>query len=363
EEEEEEEGKEEAMDRFKPNLLRKRYGYVFEDEHLHCESFPGDHKSSQVPATYILSRNAKLDICSKGTLNMSNYLLHFEPDDPKTIPGGSRHLTFPLAYIAKLSYGKPKAYIATETTKSNINGPGSTSKGDGSGSAEGSSPSNIFSSSSSNLYSPTLGDMFEVEIITRQYQPLRFQIDKANRVELHLFAFGYARKHPIAAQLRAIAKQEEDLQLQQPSAKASDVWGWYTYNAEREYRRMGIPVPVYTFNDTANGNNTNTNTNINTNGITNGNMLANANGECNYRVTRLNDKYEICDTYPRVLVVPAVMRDDEIRQVALFRRLGRIPALTWKDPNSNVAIFRCSQPKVGVTGQRSPADEKMIEWI
>lgn len=39
-------------------------------------------------------------------------------------------------------------------------------------------------------------------------------------------------------------------------------------------------------------------------------------------------------------------------KVAAFRKRNRIPALTWKHPASNAAIWRCSQPRVGVQSTR-----------
>lgn len=67
-----------------------------------------------------------------------------------------------------------------------------------------------------------------------------------------------------------------------------------------------------------------------------------------WRITKLNDNYEVCDSYPQVLAVPAQATDDEIRAVANFRSRGRIPVLSWIHPESQATITRCSQPLVGV---------------
>lgn len=67
-----------------------------------------------------------------------------------------------------------------------------------------------------------------------------------------------------------------------------------------------------------------------------------------WRITRINDKYEICDSYPSVWAVPTAANDDLLRSVAAFRSRGRIPVLAWIHPSSQATITRCSQPLVGV---------------
>lgn len=67
-----------------------------------------------------------------------------------------------------------------------------------------------------------------------------------------------------------------------------------------------------------------------------------------WRITRINDKYEICDSYPAVWAVPTAANDDLLRSVAAFRSRGRIPVLAWIHPSSQATITRCSQPLVGV---------------
>ena len=89
----------------------------------------------------------------------------------------------------------------------------------------------------------------------------------------------------------------------------------------------------------------------------------NQNNYPRYRFTSVNKGFEICDSYPELLVVPSSITDWELQQVARFRRLGRIPVLTWKAYNNNVALFRCSQPKVGMASNRSRADEHLIQSI
>ena len=44
-----------------------------------------------------------------------------------------------------------------------------------------------------------------------------------------------------------------------------------------------------------------------------------------WRITKVNDHYELCDTYPSTLAVPVNMPDEELKRVAAFRAKGRIP--------------------------------------
>ncbi|XP_047607932.1 myotubularin-related protein 2 isoform X3 [Phacochoerus africanus] len=102
--------------------------------------------------------------------------------------------------------------------------------------------------------------------------------------------------------------------------------GWKLYDSLLEYRRQGIPNE-------------------------------------SWRITKVNERYELCDTYPALLVVPANIPDEELKRVASFRSRGRIPVLSWIHPESQATITRCSQPMVGVSGKRSKEDEKYLQAI
>ncbi|KAL2806962.1 myotubularin-related protein 2 isoform 2 [Daubentonia madagascariensis] len=102
--------------------------------------------------------------------------------------------------------------------------------------------------------------------------------------------------------------------------------GWKLYDPLLEYRRQGIPNE-------------------------------------SWRITKINERYELCDTYPALLVVPANIPDEELKRVASFRSRGRIPVLSWIHPESQATITRCSQPMVGVSGKRSKEDEKYLQAV
>ncbi|KRT78277.1 hypothetical protein AMK59_6806 [Oryctes borbonicus] len=82
-----------------------------------------------------------------------------------------------------------------------------------------------------------------------------------------------------------------------------------------------------------------------------------------WKITKINENYDICDSYPAVWAVPQHVHDDEIKAVANFRSRGRIPVLSWIHSESQATITRCSQPLVGVGGKKCREDEKYISLI
>ena len=50
-----------------------------------------------------------------------------------------------------------------------------------------------------------------------------------------------------------------------------------------------------------------------------------------WRMTKVNDHYEVCDTYPSTLVVPVNIPDEELKRVSASRAKGRIPVSSPRD--------------------------------
>lgn len=59
-----------------------------------------------------------------------------------------------------------------------------------------------------------------------------------------------------------------------------------------------------------------------------------------WRITKVNDHYEVCDTYPSTLAVPVNIPDEELKRVAAFRAKGRIPVSD--QPFSMNLVLLCS---------------------
>lgn len=66
-----------------------------------------------------------------------------------------------------------------------------------------------------------------------------------------------------------------------------------------------------------------------------------------WKITKINEHYEICDSYPAVWAVPTQASDDDLKASASFRSRGRVPVLSWIHPEFQATITRCSQPLVG----------------
>ncbi|KAL6074245.1 Myotubularin-related protein 2 [Balamuthia mandrillaris] len=82
-----------------------------------------------------------------------------------------------------------------------------------------------------------------------------------------------------------------------------------------------------------------------------------------WRITSINSNFELCPSYPPLLVVPAAIADAELWQVAKYRQKSRIPVLVWLDVKTGVALCRSSQPLSGLLGNRCVEDEKLVQHI
>lgn len=106
-----------------------------------------------------------------------------------------------------------------------------------------------------------------------------------------------------------------------------DSSGWQIYDVKREYERIGISKS----ND--------------------------------WRFTHINQQFKFCETYPKILVVPQSVSDDDLKQIAEFRSKKRIPVVSWlkyDDRKNSIALLRSSQPMVGLTQKRSEKDENYL---
>ncbi|XP_066146115.1 myotubularin-related protein 8 isoform X2 [Euwallacea fornicatus] len=100
--------------------------------------------------------------------------------------------------------------------------------------------------------------------------------------------------------------------------------GWNFFDLQSEYQRMGVP------ND-------------------------------QWALTKLNEDYELCDTYPGYLYVPASATKTTLRGSSGFRSKGRLPVLSYLHHNK-ASISRCSQPLSGFSA-RCVEDEKMLNHV
>ena len=110
--------------------------------------------------------------------------------------------------------------------------------------------------------------------------------------------------------------------------------GWDLYDAEKEFQRQGITNLNYEYDP---------------------NKL--------FRKTSLNENYLLCNTYPTYLITVASITDNNLKESAQFRTKQRLPALSYYYYNSRGTIWRSSQPKTGLSGNRNIFDEELINKI
>ncbi|CAB1351411.1 unnamed protein product [Coregonus sp. 'balchen'] len=82
-----------------------------------------------------------------------------------------------------------------------------------------------------------------------------------------------------------------------------------------------------------------------------------------WTISKINSSYEVCDTYPALLVIPTSIKDDDLKRVVAFRARHRIPVLSWIHPESQATIVRSSQPLVGPSDRRCKEDERYLQTI
>ncbi|XP_076117049.1 phosphatidylinositol-3,5-bisphosphate 3-phosphatase MTMR2-like [Mytilus galloprovincialis] len=158
---------------------------------------------------------------------------------------------------------------------------------------------------------------YGIDLICKDIRNLRFAHKQENHSrrqvfeKIQQFAFPITNKQPLFA-----FEFKEDY--------GDD--GWKVYDPIAEYKRQGLT------NDS-------------------------------WKINRINEKYELCETYPSIIVTPQAATDDDIKQVATFRSRGRLPVLSWIHPESQATITRSSQPLVGVANRRNKDDEAYIQMI
>ncbi|XP_038630276.1 myotubularin-related protein 1b isoform X2 [Scyliorhinus canicula] len=156
-----------------------------------------------------------------------------------------------------------------------------------------------------------------LEIVCKDMRNLRFAYKQEEHGKLEIFENLMQFAFPVSKNLPLFAlKYKENYPVQ----------GWKVYDAVGEYKRQGLPNESWT-------------------------------------ISKINSNYELCDTYPSVVVVPTSVKDDDLCKVAAFRTRGRIPVLSWIHPESQATITRCSQPMVGPNDKRCKEDEKYLQTI
>ena len=174
-----------------------------------------------------------------------------------------------------------------------------------------------------NPFQPT-----EIYMLCKDARHLRFEVhDRAlgmDKLEMLFTAFVYPNnpKHLFA------------FDHKYPHVSDESGTGWDVYRANREWERLGL--------------------------IPSGEKISKASILAPMlRETKLNENYGMCNTYPKRLLVPSSVDDKIVRECAAFRTKGRLPVCTWVHPGGG-SLWRSSQPRVGLRGNTSRADEMYL---
>ncbi|XP_058856723.1 myotubularin-like isoform X1 [Acipenser ruthenus] len=158
---------------------------------------------------------------------------------------------------------------------------------------------------------------YGLDITCKDMRNLRFALKQEGHSRRDIFELLFRYAFPLSHSLQLFAFLSQE--------KFSEN-GWNVYNTIQEYQRQGLP------------NN-------------------------KWRITFVNELYDLCDTYPTILMVPFKATDEDLRKVSAFRSRNRIPVVSWIHPVNQAVIMRCSQPLVGMSGKRNKDDERYLDTI
>lgn len=85
--------------------------------------------------------------------------------------------------------------------------------------------------------------------------------------------------------------------------------------------------------------------------------------DMDWRLSDLNSNYNLCATYPSVLVFPGAVQDEDIQGASADRSINRLPALVWLHPDTKAPLCRAAQPMSGMSGNSIEQDKKMCVAI
>ncbi|XP_048022477.1 myotubularin-related protein 1b isoform X1 [Megalobrama amblycephala] len=156
-----------------------------------------------------------------------------------------------------------------------------------------------------------------LEIVCKDLRNPRFAYKKEGQSNLEVFEILSKYAFPLSHNLPLFAFKYRETFPED---------GWKIYDPISEYKRQGLPNESWI-------------------------------------ISKMNSSYEVCETYPALLVLPSNVTEDELKRVAAFRAKRRFPVLSWIHPESQAAIVRCGQPQVGPSDRRCREDERYLQTI
>ncbi|KAI0223727.1 Myotubularin-related protein 9 [Lamellibrachia satsuma] len=82
-----------------------------------------------------------------------------------------------------------------------------------------------------------------------------------------------------------------------------------------------------------------------------------------WRLSSVNKGFQVCGSYPEIVVVPTAIDDEALRKAASFRQGNRFPVLSYYHKTNGMVMLRSSQPLTGPNGKRNKEDERLINAV
>ena len=76
-----------------------------------------------------------------------------------------------------------------------------------------------------------------------------------------------------------------------------------------------------------------------------------------------NINYEFCESYPKKIIVPYNITNEDLKKCAEFRTKNRIPTLTFRLNKNGACIWRSSQTKSGFSNYSNKSDVELLTLI
>ncbi|XP_032877261.1 myotubularin-related protein 9 [Amblyraja radiata] len=79
-----------------------------------------------------------------------------------------------------------------------------------------------------------------------------------------------------------------------------------------------------------------------------------------WRLSYVNKDFNVCPSYPPIVMVPKSIDDEILKKVATFRQGGRFPVLSYYHKKNGMVMMYSAQPLTGTNGRRCKEDERLI---
>lgn len=158
------------------------------------------------------------------------------------------------------------------------------------------------------------------EINTKDNRTMKFCVESTkNKFFETLYSRVFLKKNNIEYMIYAMAYAKCD------KFRNIQIDGWNIYNTESEFKRQNLDEERFVLSD-------------------------------------INKNFEVCQTYPELLIMPKNFSRDKVTEAASFRTKNRLPVVCYYWSTYQTVILRSSQTKSGLLFiNRNEYDEKYLE--